>query len=198
MGIRLVLALQNIEQLKKHYERTERTIRGNLGTWLFLRTSDLQTARELSDMIGRYTTQSESSQMPKVGWTTMTTNVGHTSQGLNLTGRELVTPDELMRWPGDQVLVWQAGFPPARLPLPDLSAWRIFAGAIDQRRAMPVGEAPVPPVPGPVRPGAAAIHTEGGENVDEPVWTVADLGPLAGLFDGQLAPIDAADVPPGL
>ncbi|MCL4496179.1 MAG: TraG/TraD/VirD4 family protein [Firmicutes bacterium] len=33
MGIRPVLALQNIEQPRKHYERTERTIRGNLGTW---------------------------------------------------------------------------------------------------------------------------------------------------------------------
>jgi len=199
MGIRLVLALQNIEQLKKHYERTERTIRGNLGTWLFLRTSDLQTARELSDMIGRYTTQSESSQIPKVGWTTMTTNVGHTSQGLNLTGRELVTPDELMRWPGDQVLVWQAGFPPARLPLPDLSAWRIFAGAIDARRPDPPIEAPVPLVSGPVRPGEAAPGTEGGEDMDGGgVLTLEDLGPLAGLFESQLAPIDAADVPPGL
>lgn len=113
MGIRLVLALQNLEQLRKHYERTDRTIRGNMGTWLFLRTSDLQTARELSEMIGRYTTLSESAQYPKVGWTTVTTAVGHTSQGQNLTGRELVTPDELLRWPADQVLVWQAGYPPA-------------------------------------------------------------------------------------
>lgn len=66
-GIRLVLALQNLEQLKKHYRETERTIRGNLGTWCFLRTSDIQTAEELCKIMGQYTTQTESAQMPKVG-----------------------------------------------------------------------------------------------------------------------------------
>jgi type IV secretion system protein VirD4 len=195
MGIRLVLALQNLEQLKKHYERTERTIRGNLGTWLFLRTSDLQTAKELSDMIGKYTTQSESTQMPKVGWTVLSTNVGHTSQGLNLTGRELVTPDELMRWPADQVLVWQAGFAPAKLPLPDLSQWTIFQGAIDQRQPWAWPATPVPSVPMGLD-DVAPVEGEGGDAMETAaILTLDDLGPLAGLFEGQLAPIDAADVP---
>ncbi|MCL6562178.1 MAG: type IV secretory system conjugative DNA transfer family protein [Firmicutes bacterium] len=221
MGIRLVLALQNIEQLRKHYERTERTIRGNMGTWLFLRTSDLQTARELSEMIGRYTTLSESAQYPKVGWTTVTTAVGHTSQGQNLTGRELVTPDELLRWPADQVLVWQAGYPPAKLPLPDLSAWKVFAGAIDRRREWRWPDTPVPsldldagepdgdtgddePIRGEATEGGEESLKGGDGMTDhrtgrvpaEPEIPAAALGPLGGLFAGQVEPLAPGDVPP--
>ena len=218
MGIRLVLALQNIEQLRKHYERTERVIRGNLGTWLFLRTSDLQTAKELSEMIGKYTTQSESSQMPKVGWMTSTVGIGHTSQGLSLTGRELVTADELMRWPQDTVLCWQAGYPPAKLPLPDLSQWRIFPD-LQQRQAF----IPVNPEPEPEDPSSspligeddwedtvdetddeteevAAAADKGGDSMDgsqtvNPDITADALGVFTALFIGQEIPIDADDTP---
>ena len=211
MGIRLVLALQNLEQLKKHYAHTERTIRGNLGTWLFLRTSDLQTAKELSEMMGRYTTQSESSQMPKVSLMSMSTNMGHTSQGLSLTGRELVTADELMRWPQDTVLVWQAGFPPAKLPLPDLSAWHIFPD-LQQRQAFKTLSPPPSPdpthddrgdpsplqgedEPDPQKGEQKTMHTTQPpeESVDIPAET---LGVMADLFASQTLPIDFTDVPP--
>ena len=201
MGIRLVLALQNIEQLRKHYERVERTIRGNLGTWLFLRTSDLQTAKELAEMIGRYTLHSESTQAPKVGWLTSTSGVGHTSQGLSLTGRELVTTDELMRWPADSVLVWQAGYPPAKLPLPDLSAWSIFQPISERHPWMPP-DTPLPavsvwdPLQGPslIWEGADALtQGKGGEAM----LTMEDLGALGPLFaEGQEAPIDPDDEGP--
>ncbi len=220
MGIRLVLALQNLEQLKKHYERTERTIRGNLGTWLFLRTSDLQTAKELSEMIGKYTTQSESRQMPQVGWMTSTVGIGHPSQGLSLTGRELVTADELMRWPQDTVLVWQAGYPPAKLPLPDLSQWRIFSALQHRHPFHP--DQPEPklkdsassPLLGEENWGgarddetdeaeevaAAAEANKGGDPMDRPQRVnpniAADaLGVFAALFAHQEIPIDADDQP---
>lgn len=211
MGIRLVLALQNIEQLRKHYERTERTIRGNLGTWLFLRTSDLQTAKELSEMIGRYTTHSESSQMPKVSFMNLSTNIGHTSQGLSLTGRELVTADELMRWPEDTVLVWQSGYPPAKLPLPDLSQWTIFSDL--QHRQVPKTRLALP-APGPTpqdragafslrgeeKPTAPTPATVPGQGGDLPMPTpdipMEDLGPLSELFVAQSLPIDFTDTPP--
>ena len=213
MGIRLVLALQNIEQLKKHYERTERTIRGNLGTWLFLRTSDLQTAKELSEMIGRYTTHSESTQMPKVSLMSMSTNIGHTSQGLSLTGRELVTADELMRWPTDTVLVWQSGYPPAKLPVPDLSQWHIFPD-LQQRQTFkalspPPSPDPAPedrghplPLPGedelisdPQKGEQKTMHTT--QTPEESVDISAEtLGVMADLFASQTLPIDFTDVPP--
>ena len=219
MGIRLVLALQNIEQLRKHYERTERTIRGNLGTWLFLRTSDLQTAKELSEMIGKYTTQSESSQMPKVGWMTSTVGIGHTSQGLSLTGRELVTVDELMRWPQDTVLVWQAGYPPAKLPLPDLSQWRIFPALQQRQEFIPGSLEPEPEDPSSSSllgeddwedtleddatddtEEVAATTDKGGDPMDSPQTVNPDitadaLGVFAALFAHQEVPIDADDTP---
>ncbi len=212
MGIRLVLALQNLEQLKKHYERTERTIRGNLGTWLFLRTSDLQTAKELSEMIGRYTTHSESSQMPKVSFMNLSTNIGHTSQGLSLTGRELVTADELMRWPEDTVLVWQAGYPPAKLPLPDLSQWTIFTDLQQRqvpktRRALPApgsmlqdraGAFPLRGEEKPTSPTPATVPGQGGDLPMQPTPDIPmeDLGPLSELFVAQSLPIDFMDTPP--
>lgn len=215
MGIRLVLALQNIEQLRKHYETTERTIRGNLGTWLFLRTSDLQTAKELSEMVGRYTLNSESSQLPVVKWTTIDSGVAHTSQGLSLTGRELVTADELMRWPTDRVLVWQAGYPPAQMPLPDLSAWTIFP-ELQQRQPWEPPKHPVPdvdifqlateegrPVPpkrkGPPAQGISEKRivppqpTKGGETAMIPT---SAMGALTGAFaQGQQVPLDPDDRP---
>lgn len=224
-GMRLVLVLQNLEQLRTKYERTERTIRGNLGTWLYLLTSDLQTAEELSKMIGRYTLNSESAQMPKVGWTTMTTNVGHTSQGISLTGRELVTPDELMRWPMDQVLCWQAGYPPAQLPLPDLSKWTIFADLQQPHRGGLGDPKPVPTVPvftitrqsapAPIRPPspprsmadaqavwnqrlpAAPTPSQEGKGGDAAMVDIPinAMGGLANLFTGQRAPIEPDDVP---
>ncbi len=218
MGIRLVLALQNLEQLKKHYERTERTIRGNLGTWLFLRTSDLQTAKELSEMIGKYTTQSESSQMPKVGWMTSTVGIGHTSQGLSLTGRELVTADELLRWPQDTVLCWQAGYPPAKLPLPDLSQWRIFPDLQRRQEFIPGSLEPEAEDPSSssllgeddwengldeeddaddTEEVAAAIDKGGDpmDNTASPDITADALGVFAALFTGQEIPIDTDDTP---
>lgn len=223
MGIRLVLALQNIEQLKKHYESTERTIRGNMGTWLFLRTSDLQTAKELSEMIGRYTLNSESLQLPRISWSTIDSGVAHTSQGLSLTGRELVTSDELMRWPTDRVLVWQAGYPPAQMALPDLSAWKIFP---DLQRRQP-WEPPLTPVPEvgiyelpqaevrqvpeePKRPpakgfaaqGQAAIKTKtysrvgkGGESKVDIAANDLPSGYGDLFLAGQKAPVDPDDMP---
>ena len=212
MGIRLVLALQNIEQLKKHYERTERTIRGNLGTWLFLRTSDLQTAKELSEMIGRYTTHSESTQMPKVSLMNMSTNIGHTSQGLSLTGRELVTADELMRWPEDTVLVWQSGYPPAKLPLPDLSQWDIFPEmqirhpfqCYAMTQLPDDNAASISPLSGEEdAPDSRKImdttqHVQGGDLPMQPTPDIPmeDLGPLSELFVAQSLPIDFMDTPP--
>ncbi len=127
MGIRITMALQNLEQLKKHYAKTERTIRGNAGTWCFLRTSDLQTAEELSKIVGQYTTHTENHVRPTIPfWSLATAKIGSASESDGLMARSLVTPDELLRWPQDTVMTWQAGFPPARLPLPDLSKWQYW------------------------------------------------------------------------
>jgi type IV secretion system protein VirD4 len=203
MGMRLVMVLQNLEQLRKHYQDTERTIRGNAGTWLFLRTSDLQTAEELARITGQYTIRAESLQVPRVSWLA-TAAVGHTSEGQNLAGRDLVRPDEFLRWPPDYVWHWQAGSPPAMLPLPDLSAWPGFA-PIAKRQ---------PFTPEPARPGADRVivwagnpdedEAEGGDPVKPydqakpqaaPEPEIPATPKLQALFGSQLAVIDPDDLP---
>ena len=200
MGMRLVMVLQNLEQLKKHYQDTERTIRGNAGTWLFLRTSDLQSAEELAKITGQYTLQTESLQKPYVSWLSMNSAVGQTSEGHSLAGRDLVRPDEFLRWPPDWVWHWQAGYAPAMLPLPDLSAWACFA-AIQQRQPFQPWEAPAAAAQVVPWNGVAAAadgpdddRPEGGENPVKPPEIPA-TDSLMMAFGAQVAPIDPDDLP---
>ena len=191
MGMRLVMVLQNLEQLKKHYQDTERTIRGNAGTWLFLRTSDLQSAEELAKISGQYTLQTESLQMPKVGWFSMA-NVGSSSEGQSLAGRDLVRPDEILRWPQDWVWHWQAGYAPAMLPLPDLSAWACFAPLTTRHPFTPWPADPT----GPLQVwdgGSQKASKKGGESTVKP--EIDPVPKLRKLFKHQRAPIDAEDMP---
>ena len=142
--------------------------------------------------------------MPKVSLLNVGTTVGHTSQGLNLTGRELVTADELMRWPQDTVLVWQAGYPPAKLPLPDLSQWSIFPDLQERQPFIPGRPEPDPLFGAGDAEGAATgrDHTDEEKGGDPPMTeptpdiAIDDLGPYADLFANQTLPIDGVDEPP--
>ena len=126
-GIRLVLALQDLQQLKRHYRDAYGTIKGNLNLWLYLRTADLDTAKEVSERLGRYTTESMSVSAPHVTIFTSAPTVGPASEAHALQARELLTAEEVLRWPPDagraEVILMQSGRLPARLPVPDLSAW---------------------------------------------------------------------------
>ena len=117
-GIRWNLILQDFAQLETAYgERVSRTIRGNCHTLIYLLTSDEETAAKISRRLGRYTVESESSSY-NVGL-----GRGQISRGgsSGLTGRDLLTPDEILRWPEDRALVIRVRQNPANLPLPDLS-----------------------------------------------------------------------------
>ncbi len=210
-GMRLALVLQNLEQLQKHYKDAERTIRGNCGTWLYLKTADLQTARELSDMTGQYTIQTESTQKPKVSLLSLSSAVGNVSEGESLAGRHLVSPDEFLRWPEDRVWHWQIGKAPANLALPDLSAWPCFA---------PIAE-PHAFTPWPAQPGeeGVLVWAGGGDESESKSETGTKEGDLVkngsappqsnptpqpdipatptltALFAGQLAAVDPDDLP---
>ncbi|WP_227766350.1 VirD4-like conjugal transfer protein, CD1115 family [Zhaonella formicivorans] len=116
-GMKFTLALQGLSQLKPLYGERSQTITGNCHTWLYLSTTDPDTARVISEKTGKYTVQTESSN-----YNYSENRVGG-STGLGLTGRALLTPDEVERWPKGSSLVLQAREMPARLPLPDLSEW---------------------------------------------------------------------------
>lgn len=124
-GMRLLVGLQSFSQLEHAYGRdTAQTVRENLTLWLYLSTSSPGMAEDISKRLGTYTTRTESTNYPKVGFFSMAKTVGNTSQGESLTSRPLLTPDEIMRWPQDWSLVLQQRKPGAKLPLPDLSVWQ--------------------------------------------------------------------------
>lgn len=117
-GIRWNLILQDFAQLETAYgERVSRTIRGNCHTLIYLLTTDEDTAAKISRRLGRYTVESESSSY-NVGIGRSQISRGGSS---GLTGRDLLTPDEILRWPEDRALIIRARHNPANLPLPDLS-----------------------------------------------------------------------------
>lgn len=116
-GILFNLIVQDLGQIKKKYKDEDTTITGNCQTWIYLLTRDMETAKKLSEMTGKYTvaTQSHSANVQ-----TKDISTGYSS---GLTSRPLLMPDEILRFPENQVLLLQGRQYPARLPLPDLSQW---------------------------------------------------------------------------
>lgn len=144
-GIRLLLAVQDLAQVKRHYGDAAHTITGNLGLWVYLSTSDLDTAKTVSEKLGRYTVAAENLSVPRVTFWTTAATVGTATKSQTLLGRDLLTAEEVLRWPRGQALVLQARHLPAKLPLPDLSAWRRVWPEIQERRPEP----PTSPISAP-------------------------------------------------
>jgi len=172
LGIRFTLAVQALEQLQNKYPKAHETIRSNTSTWIFLKTQDDKTAQTLSGMMGEYTLSKSGTTMPKIDF--FSTSVpGSATESTQLAGRALATKDEILRWPQSQSLILQAGFAPARLPLPDLSQWHPIFPEILQRH-----EDSVPPSQRPAAPPLWDLDAEG-ETTDTPRPTSHDFG---GLF----------------
>jgi len=173
-GIRFLLAVQSMAQIDHVYgPQVREIVTGNCDTTLFLRAADDATASAISRKAGTYTVQTMSTQRrPGVA-------LASVSGTESATGRPLLTPDEVLRWPLGEALILQAGQYPARLPLADLSAWRAASAAFvpaEPTKAAPVvapptwcpagfgpgadadpeepedPEVPPPPQPAPVRP----------------------------------------------
>lgn len=90
-GIRFNLFLQNFAQLDEKYGKEQsKIIRGNCDNWIYLRTSDQETLKELSDKLGNYTVSTYS-----LSSSTSKNSAGSSSQSVNLTGRPLLTPNEI-------------------------------------------------------------------------------------------------------
>ena len=147
-GMRLALVLQDLQQLKSRYRDAAGTILGNTATWVYLITQDWETASLLSKKLGEYTTEVKTLSHAHASWWRPVSMASGTAQESHaLTGRPLLTPDELMRWPEGQSLVLQTRWPPARFPLPDLSAWHVFQAIANPRVAdsvpTPMGKVPL-------------------------------------------------------
>lgn len=120
-NIRFLLAVQDLAQITAVYSKEDAgVIGGNCDTWLFLRTNEPETAKIISAKVGNYTVRTTTLQRRPVG---------PNSASESATGRPLVTPDEVLRWPVGTSLLMQAGEFSARLPLADLSVWKKAAQA---------------------------------------------------------------------
>lgn len=112
---RFVIALQSFGQLEEKYgkEGTQNILDNCL--WIYLKSSNIDTASKISDKLGSYTCQSygESSN----------TNIkyNNSSSSMSLISRKLLTPDEVLKIESPNILVMVAGKPPALLTVPDIS-----------------------------------------------------------------------------
>ncbi|MGE7828546.1 VirD4-like conjugal transfer protein, CD1115 family [Paenibacillus sp. NPDC093718] len=117
-GVRWNLVIQAYGQLVEKYgANIAETIKGNVQNTIYLKTTEIKTAEELSKRTGNYTIATEGSSY----------NVGknQTNRGASTSfaKRALLEPDEVIRWPKDLALVFRGGMFPAKIPLPDLSLW---------------------------------------------------------------------------
>lgn len=128
-GIRFHLFLQDFNQLDERYgDKVGKTLRANAETWIYLQTDNTQTLEELSKMLGKYTvkTASQSSSLSEA-------TKYSSSASYNLTGRDLLTPDEIKRIQRPyQLVITRAG--PCIMYAPDLSQtlWNDMLGLGDQ------------------------------------------------------------------
>lgn len=143
-GIRITLALQAFSQLDARYGHdAAQTMRNACNTWLYLSSNDTDTARLISDKTGQGTIQTLSTGQNWQG------TQGSRNETQAWTGRALLTPDEVLRWPKGESLLLQSGQLPARLPLARLEAWAFPqspAPAASLRRVVqpPLWTAPLP------------------------------------------------------
>lgn len=106
-GLRAVLITQDLSQHYGAYGREE-SITGNCHIRIAYTANKPETADVLSRMAGEMTVHLEQSSRRPHGFGSRTS---HTTQQ---TGRRLLTPDEAMRLPADDALIFVAGEPPIR------------------------------------------------------------------------------------
>lgn len=117
-NIRFSMFLQSFSQLETKYTKTvAQNIMDNAQIWIYLRTSSYETAEIISKKLGSYTV-SVNSQSNSVS-----RHSDNISESMNLIGRNLLTPDEVLRFETPYALVLQSGYFSAKTEIPDLSKW---------------------------------------------------------------------------
>lgn len=117
-GIRFNLFLQSFSQLDEKYDKeVSKTIKGNCQTWIYLQSDDLETLEEISKKLGNYTVSTYSLSSSHQKFTNPSS-----SHSINLTGRALLTVDEVRLISRPYCLV-TSRLNPAIMFSPDLSAW---------------------------------------------------------------------------
>jgi len=93
-NIRFYLVIQDFDQIKETYKDSAGTIKSNCTNWIYLLTSDNETSKEISNRLGKYTISSN-----RISTSTRLEQLDYNiSNDKSLIGRELLMPDELMRF----------------------------------------------------------------------------------------------------
>jgi len=117
-GMRFNLFVQSLSQIEEKYgKEASQTIKGNCHYWIYLRTDDPNTLEEISKKLGNYTvsTNGKSSSYSHH-------SSGSSSVNISLTGRPILTPDEVRMIARPHSLV-TSDYYPAMFNAPDLSGY---------------------------------------------------------------------------
>lgn len=88
-GCRFHLFVQDTNQVYEKYgEKLGKTMLGNCETWIYLHTDNIDTVKEVGSKLGKYTVKSPSLS---------SSTGGQSSASYNLTGRDLLTTEEIQR-----------------------------------------------------------------------------------------------------
>lgn len=117
-GIRFNLFVQSFAQIDEKYGKDiAKIIKSNCETWIYLQADDLETLEEISKKLGNYTVSTYSLSSSHGKYTTPSS-----SHSINLTGRALLTIDEVRLISRPYTLVMSRNNP-AMMYAPDISKW---------------------------------------------------------------------------
>lgn len=116
-NVRFYLVIQDFNQLQENYKEMAGTIKSNTSNWVYLSTNDYNTARELSNRIGKYTISttrtSSSNRYGKADF--------NLSSDTSLTGRDLITADELINFKVGEAIILRTRMSPIKTNLKQIS-----------------------------------------------------------------------------
>ena len=121
------MVIQDFNQLQETYKESAGTIKANCSNWVYLLTNDYNTAREISNRLGRYTIAttrtSSSNRYGKADF--------NLSSDTSLTGRDLKTTDELINFKVGEAIILRARMSPIKSVLKQIKDYPIKYKVID-------------------------------------------------------------------
>ena len=120
-NVRFYLVIQDFNQLQENYRDMSGTIKSNCNNWVYLLTNDYNTAREISNRLGKYTIAttrtSSSNRYGKADF--------NLSSDTSLTARDLKTTDELINLKIGEAIILRTRMSPIKTNLKQISDYPI-------------------------------------------------------------------------
>jgi type IV secretion system protein VirD4 len=132
LGMKLLIVLQDLTQLKRHYEGGWETFLGNAGIMVFFGNNDMTTLDYVSKRCGQTSLIVERNSQV----TTQQRSSGATGASWSLEVRELITPEEASRYFGrddteQRQLLIRSGWSPAIIQRVKYDKHELFRGKFD-------------------------------------------------------------------